>query len=556
MGERDRPGRSDSWWRAQLSNLNDLFALSMTMFDDREAADIIQLAATSVRALGSCEAEAVYLVDDAGPSRLDGPGGPVSQLDEKVRALAGDSGRITLPDGAWRWGFALRGLGSLNGYLVVNAASDPTGNELFLLSTLSQQTGAALANARLLRGQRTQALQLRRLNEQLSASVAQLTQQTNVHNVLTRIATSGGGESGIATALHTLTGLQVAVEDQFGNLRAWGGPGQPDPYPKSGARPHADLLRRASSAAHPIRYRDRMVSLVKPRQKVLGVLALIDPERAAGAAETFALEYGTTVLALELAHRHSLAEVELRLRRDLVDDLITGTDEDSALARADALGHDLRVPHHVVAVRWDVHGADDAVAQATNRAATTLKLNALGSRRSDAVVLLVDARPDGQALYRLLVDSLGSTGAVGVGSRCDTPRDLPRSYTEAMRAVNIRRRSPNPHGATMFDQMGVYRILDNGSNHAEMVTFVRDWLGPLLDYDEQRNADLVRTLSYYLECGGNYDNTASALTIHRSTLRYRLGRIRELTELDLNDVDSRLNLHVAARAWQVLNGSE
>jgi sugar diacid utilization regulator len=498
----------------------------------------------------------VYLVDEAGPSRLDGAGEPPSPLDEQVRALAGDSGRITLSDGGWRWGFALRGLGSLNGYLVVNAARDPTGNELFLLSTLSQQTGAALANARLLRSQRTQALQLRRLNEQLSASVAQLTQQTTVHNVLTRIATSGGGESGIATALHTLTGLQVAVEDQFGNLRAWGGPGQPDPYPKSGARPRADLLRRASSAARPIRYRDRMVSLVKPRQQVLGVLALIDPRRAAGAAETFALEYGTTVLALELAHRHSLAEVELRLRRDLVDDLITGTDEDSALARADALGHDLRVPHHVVAVRWDVHGADDAVAQATDRAVTILKLNALGSRRSDAVVLLVDARPDGQALYRLLVDSLGSTGVIGVGGRCDTPGDLPRSYTEAMRAVNIRRRSPNPHGATMFDQMGVYRILDNGSNHAEIVTFVRHWLGPLLDYDEQRNADLVRTLSYYLECGGNYDNTASALTIHRSTLRYRLGRIRELTELDLNDVDSRLNLHVAARAWQVLNGSE
>ncbi|HEY4019814.1 MAG TPA: helix-turn-helix domain-containing protein [Pseudonocardiaceae bacterium] len=556
MGNSDRPGRTDSWWSAQLSNLNDLFALSMMMFDDREAADIIQLAATSVRSLSPCDAEAVYLVDDGRPNRLDGAGEPPSPLDEQVRALAGDSGRIMLPDGTWRWGFALRGLGSLNGYLVVTAARDPTGDELVLLGTLSQQTGAALANARLLRSERTQALQLQRLNEQLSASVAQLTQHTNVHNVLTRIATTGGGESGIAAALHALTGLQVAVEDQFGNLRAWGGPERPDPYPKSGARPRADMLRRASRAARPIRHRDRMISLVKPRHEVLGVLALIDPGRTAGAGETFALEYGTTVLALELAHRHSLAEAELRLRRDLVDDLITGTDEDSALARADALGHDLRVPHHVVAVRWDVRGADDTVAQATSRAISTLKLNALGSRRSDAVVLLVDARPDGPQLYRLLVDSLGSTGAIGVGGRCETPGDFPRSYMEAMRAVNIRLRSPNPCGATMFDQMGIYRILDNGSNHSEMVTFVRDWLGPLLDYDEQRSADLVRTLTYYLECGGNYDDTASALTIHRSTLRYRLGRIRELTQLDLNDVDSRLNLHVAARAWQVLSGSE
>ncbi|MBB2503860.1 helix-turn-helix domain-containing protein [Amycolatopsis echigonensis] len=37
------------------------------------------------------------------------------------------------------------------------------------------------------------------------------------------------------------------------------------------------------------------------------------------------------------------------------------------------------------------------------------------------------------------------------------------------------------------------------------------------------------------------------LVIHRSTLRHRRGRIQELTDLDLDDVDSRLDLHVATR---------
>jgi DNA-binding PucR family transcriptional regulator len=43
-----------------------------------------------------------------------------------------------------------------------------------------------------------------------------------------------------------------------------------------------------------------------------------------------------------------------------------------------------------------------------------------------------------------------------------------------------------------------------------------------------------------------------ALLIHRSTLRYRLRRIRELTGHDLGVVDTRLNLHIAARAWQIM----
>lgn len=64
------------------------------------------------------------------------------------------------------------------------------------------------------------------------------------------------------------------------------------------------------------------------------------------------------------------------------------------------------------------------------------------------------------------------------------------------------------------------------------------------------------TLSDYLECGGNYDESAAALHIHRSTVRYRLARIAELTGYDLRSVDTRFNLHAATRAWRFLNRDE
>jgi DNA-binding PucR family transcriptional regulator len=78
-----------------------------------------------------------------------------------------------------------------------------------------------------------------------------------------------------------------------------------------------------------------------------------------------------------------------------------------------------------------------------------------------------------------------------------------------------------------------------------------EWLGPLLTYDREKNADLVTTLTHYLDCGGNYDDAAQSLTIHRSTLRYRLGRIRDISGRDLQDVEDRLNLHLATRIVRV-----
>jgi DNA-binding PucR family transcriptional regulator len=106
---------------------------------------------------------------------------------------------------------------------------------------------------------------------------------------------------------------------------------------------------------------------------------------------------------------------------------------------------------------------------------------------------------------------------------------------------------------TSFEDLGVLRLLFTGDRDAEVDQYVRDWLGVLIDYDDARGAEFVATLSQYFDCGGNYDATAAALQIHRSTLRYRLTRIRELTGRDLGAVDCRLNLQVATRAWQILN---
>jgi sugar diacid utilization regulator len=553
-GARETPQRPDSWRRGQQSTLRGLFAVSTMMIDGRTADDIIQLAATSVSSLSSCGAKAVYLVA-AGALRRRDDTEPDAELDRQVRLLDGVSGPLVLPDGGWCWGFALRGLDGLLGYLVVHAAVQPPEDEFFLLEALGQQTAGALVNASLHRREREHTLELHELNGRLSASVARLERQTHVHEVLSDISVSGAGEPGIAHAVHQLTSLPVAIEDRFGNLRAWAGPDKPDPYPKHQAHRREELLRSAAAVPHPVREKDRVLSLVKPRYEVLAVVALVDPHHTVGTHEMFTLQYATTVLALELSHLRDLAEVELRLHRDLVDDLITGTDDESAYARADALGHDLRGAHCVIVVRWGEEQTDDVVAEAVGRAATSLQLSSMISRHSDAVVLIVSGCPEGETLYRLLSEDLGGAGATGVGGCCDRPGDFPRSYSEAMRALDIRRRSRSPDGATTFDHLGLYRILDTGANRAEIVAYVREWLGQLLDHDEHKNTDLVQTLSQYLECGGHYDKTASALVIHRSTLRYRLGRIREITDLDLNDVDSRLNLHVATRAWKVLEGS-
>jgi sugar diacid utilization regulator len=587
--------------REHLSNLYSLFVVSMMMFDGRTEDDIVELARTSVSSVSSCRLEAVYLVRDGplirrhstprdgetetlggqplaasvvsgqaldsralGAQALGGrPAHNGRALDTQVGRLGGLDGDVTVTGRPWARAFALRDFSGSRGYLVFGSAAEPPSNEMFLVKVLVQQTAAALANTSLHRAEHEHTEQLRALNEQheavnqqLAASVDDLRRQRKIHEVLTGATAAGAGEAGIARSLHQLTQLPVVVEDQFGNVRAWAGPGEPDELPEPSPRRREQLLGRAVRRGGPVRDRDRLVMVVRPRHDVLGVLALIDPDNTAGRDETTALEQAATLLAVELAHQRNLAEVELRLRRDLLDDLVYGTDIDSALARAAALGHDLHGPHHMAVVQWRDVASKDAVLRAVWHAADRLQMRMLAARHAGDVVLLTADLSRIQEFYEAVSTELGTaTGTIGVGGSSATPTDLPRSFREAQRAFSVRSNSHSPDGVTLFHQLGLYRLLGTEDGNGEISRFVREWLGPLLDYDNRHHAELVRTLSEYLELGGSYDDTAKSLLIHRSTLRYRLKRIRAITGRDLGDVDTRLNLHVAARALSVLHGA-
>ena len=537
-----------------------LLALSHTLFTCAEPREIVQLAMRHVSALGPYHAEAGYLVTADVFSRVSRHDGEApTALDAQMTDVGKAEGPLSLPGQSWSWAFGLRGAGGLLGAIVVSSHSEPDEQGHFLLSTLMGFTSAAMSLAASRSDLRGNAVELSRLCGERDTALrkldtlrSRLHRQNTVHEALARATARGGGEDAITQALYELTGLSALVEDRFGNLRSWAGPGRPAPYPVRSSTGQEEMLRQIMREAGPVRVKDRLIALVRPGGELLGVLALEDPGATADEHTMFALEHAQQSLAHELAHLRELAEVELRLRRQLIDDLLEGTDETSAYARAEAVGDDLRRTHYVVVVHWRGNAADDSFTRAVEQATATTVARPLITRRGGRVVMLTQARPDG-ALHAALVDELGTpNAAIGVSTRCDSPDGIPRCYQEALRALEVRQNSRQRSGTTFFDDLGLYRILGPGNDLRELEGFVREWLGQLIDYDAEHDTELVETLSRYFDCGGNYDDAAAALTVHRSTLRYRLQRIREISARDLADADTRLNLQVATRVWKVI----
>jgi sugar diacid utilization regulator len=554
--------------RSQLTNLRALLVLSILMTESADDQQILRLATSAATSLGSWQI-AGFVIGDAwwaGGATVSGFGGP--ELAAELRALPETGGPVASLDAGWAWAYPLRSIVGRLGYLIVHAPHEPVVEEQFLAQVLAQQTGVAVSNAQLHGRERDTAEQLAVTNGALEETVATLRHGMTIHERLTRVAAAGEGAAGIAEALHDLTGLAVTVEDRYGNLSAWAGPGRPARYPKPPAYEREQLLRRLMTAGRSVRDGDRVVALASPRPGVLGLLALMDPGHRAATTDVMALEHGATVLAVELARLRGLADTELRVRRELVHDLLTGADDESAYLRAEALGYDLGRPHQVAVVEVaESSPAQEDVLHATRRVLRHQQLPCLLGSMAGTVVIVAAAGESAaagrqapgdhgnwEALRAGIVAELGdgSRCRIGVGDSYPRPSELPRSLREARLALRMQKASASAERTSVFADLDVLRMLAAVDDLTDVEAFVRKWLGTLAAYDERKHTELVKTLIQYLQHGGGYEATSRALSVHRSTLKYRLQRIRELTGFDLGDPETHFNLQLAARAYVTL----
>jgi len=525
----------------QLSALRKLVARALLATPQDHPARVLELVADAAEVLAPCHTVGIRL--DGGWQDVGQQGRGADQADVES-ALGSEAGHpVTVAGIPWAWAFEIPG--PPTACLVVGADAPLAESDRALIQALTRDAGPALERAAQLGRQRAEAAELR-------AAHLLLQRRMEILDKLTRVALRGEGHEGIATAVYALTGHAAVVEDSYGNLLASAGGGKAAEV-QPGER--ADMLRQAAAARGPIRVHGRLVSVAMLSGTPVGVVALADPDNYAGEAGRMAVEHAAAVLAMEAARAQSMRESSARARSNLVLDVIGGQHGPSVLDQAQALSYDLSRPHRVVAVDCGQSGTDgiDMFLHAVTRAAAAARVGSLLAARTTDVIVLAETDAPWQRFHAGVIAELrGTRCSIGVGGRCDGVAEFPRSYRESQLALRIQRAAGGGEQVTVYDDLGVYQVLAKQTDMSAMESFARDWLGPLIDYDAVHGAQLVTTLSEYLDSGGSYDTSATALSVHRSTLKYRLRRIREVSGYDLGVPDTQFNLQLATRAWRTL----
>ena len=434
---------------------------------------------------------------------------------------------------------------------------------------------------RAIAGQVAGILERSELQRRLEAQLAEIQLSHDIHERFTKLSLDGAGIPAILEAVGALAGGPAALYSIDG-YRVRGMGQAADSLPLRIHVPAPALQGTAReiriTAGRPARNVD--VVPVRAGADLLGLLAVGLDDRTAEhpgepAGRLRALEHGSTVLALEMSKERAAAEVERRLRGDLVEEVLAGGlegDEAERIARqAERLGH--RLPHKawVVVLEPDddateaalaAPGRQDRLEAALSGLIRSRMPGALTLVRSASAVFLIpdEVAPDLATAEKLAAQVLAAaapvmkpgTASVGVGNLANSVGELARSHLEARQALRLTRRAGGRGRIASYRSLGAFRLLLEVQSPDALRRFVEELLGPLLQYAQSRDTPLLETLEALAAARWVRRAAARQLSIHINSMSYRVERIEALTGLSLDDPETRVAISIALRARAML----
>lgn len=143
----------------------------------------------------------------------------------------------------------------------------------------------------------------------------------------------------------------------------------------------------------------------------------------------------------------------------------------------------------------------------------------------------------------------GVTFSWGIGMDKDGVRNFANSFQKATAALEMGRTQRGIGKRTYFDETQMNRLMLNLAGNEEVIDITISTVSPLVEYDEKREMDLIKTFITYNNNNGNVSQTARELSLHRQSLLYRLRKIESLTKLSLVNPDDLFLLNFSIRVW-------
>lgn len=311
-----------------------------------------------------------------------------------------------------------------------------------------------------------------------------------------------------------------------------------------------------------------------------GYIVVWNTMRALSELDYLAIQHSTMSFALERIRKNELQRTKNRIRRDFLEDLLSGqlTDPDNIYDLCDFHNVNIFLKFVVITASVEVeHPKSGNLIENKQFEDAKQKelLNHLDKYRVESFYLypftsrgkliILVGFSENENKYNAedikvfcceLIDNIdqnirGLDIKMGIGAICKSVLELSNSYKQSLEALRLGVQQLNAQ-VCLYEEFLLHNFLEENVPKDKMSIFFHTTLGKLAEYDKLHNGELLTTLEMWLECNLNVVQTAAALFTHRNTVLYRLEKISEILRTDLKNASERLKYHLALKIRQLI----
>lgn len=252
----------------------------------------------------------------------------------------------------------------------------------------------------------------------------------------------------------------------------------------------------------------------------------------------YSREIGFTAAAGYAAAAERRGAWDTRLEAMVVDAVVRGQSDIDLESRAAALNWDADAPATVL-VGSPSNELDAGAAQEVHAVGEAHGRSVLAVAQGNRLLCIVGGGTEGWKAFLADLLHAFSPGPVVLGPRVSTlalAHRSARAALAALGAVSGWAGAPRPVAA---HELLPERVLAGDDSAREML--IESVFTPI----HEAGASLLETLEWYIDSGGHVEACARALYVHPNTVRYRLKRVLQFTDLDPLDPRDRLTLKIA-----------
>ncbi|KJL30662.1 helix-turn-helix domain-containing protein [Microbacterium oxydans] len=426
-------------------------------------------------------------------------------------------------------------------------ARDFTPDQVALLTAVADHASIILQTTHTLHELRESEDESRRNLENLTAHLVERDRANTVHQELVQAVLAGGGFGPVAETLASALGRAVAIIDsQEQMIAAAGLPLAPGMLAlQEPVRAAIDESRRSGYCVTVPGTGVRAVSALSAGNRHFGALLLGDGDFELGAVDLRTVERAAQVGALLELQQEAASGADLRIRSELVADLLDDVPErrSDVERRARRLGVDLQALDSLILL--SVPG--DQQTTALRELSRQLDDRSLVGEYRGFVVAAHSADRGAVDVERLRKRVAAATQHP-VSAVYPRPASgaLPEAFQTAMRTARLITALELTDVTAQVDDFLPYSaILD--TDVRALSAFLRDTIGAVRQYDQERGADLLGTLRAFVRHNSSPTRTARALNFHTNTILQRLDRLDHVLGASWRDDERMFRIGIAVR---------